>query len=149
MSRPKPRIVPFEMAHLSVMDIRDFEQASMTAGGYETLVEKSVCGTMVFDGRVIAVIGYMELWPQCIEVWVIPSVYVPMYRFVFLRTLRSYLTQLFQPNGFMRIQCPQFITSNLDHWMEHLGFQCEGIMRKYWNGQDMKLWAHVNDQEGA
>jgi hypothetical protein len=148
MNKPYAKIVPFKIEHLDLMELRD-EEARLVAldpSKYAALAELGWGGTMMFDGRILGALGYFEMWPGVFEVWVIPTVYVPQYARVFLRTVRGYLDRMEETHPVHRFQSPALADPMHDHWMKHCGFVEEGVMPKYSAfKQDFKMWGRVVD----
>jgi hypothetical protein len=148
MSKPTATVVPFHIAHLELIEMRGAEAEMVAAdpNKYAALAQLGFGGTMMYDGRILGVLGYFENWPGNYEVWVIPSKYIPQYARVFLRTVRSYLDRLTETHPVHRFQSPAIADEMHDHWMRHLGFVKEGHMPKYSaNKQDFNLWGRVID----
>lgn len=149
MSNGKPfaKVVPFKSEHLELVDLREQEKDHVLTNPdkYDALSKIGLGGTMVYDGCVLGCFGFFENWPGNYEVWVIPSVHVTRYPAVFLRTIKGKLDRIAETHNVDRFQSPAVSDVVHDKWMRHFGFQEEGIMRRYSNGRDFKMWGRLND----
>lgn len=147
MSKPYATTVPFKIEHLDLIELRESEKEWIEANldKYASLAQLGVGGTMMYDGRVLGAIGYYENWPGNFEVWVIPSKHVARHPAVFLRTIQAKLDMVARNLNVERFQSPAVSDEHHDKWMRHFGFVEEGVLRKYANGKDFKMWGRVND----
>lgn len=130
------------------MDIRDYEmQTVVCTPNFQTAIaiweQNKNAGTIIYDGRILAVMGYLELWPGVCEVYVLPSKYLPEYPAAFARCIRRTLySGIF--DRFHRIQIQAQDDKLHNRWIKFLGFECEGTFKKYDSlGNDFKMWARV------
>lgn len=124
------------------MDIREHEK-KLIAGRDLDVLEKSVAFTGIVDGCLICCGGVMPLHNGNAEIWLIPSVYVSKITMTFARELRKALFSIRQDLGLVRMQTACLNDELHDRWMTFLGFQKEGVMRKYNNGDEFSLWGRV------
>ncbi len=151
MSRGKPYaniITPFRFEHLELMDLRDVEARMVSASGdkYQALATVGDGATLVYNGVVLAAFGWLPIWPQVYEVWVIPSIHVSRYPAVFLRTVRGYVDGMFRTHPIRRMQSPAIADRHHDRWMQHLGFVNEtphGMAGYGDDGTTYNMWART------
>lgn len=142
--------IPFDIGHLDLMDIRPLDRDSVVCLDsvryvLKNLPLRSECVTIIIDGRLIACMGYWSPFDGTAEVWLIPSIYVKEYRFAFVRIVENYLKVLADTFKWSRIQT--VTRTDLFHrrWMKALKFEEEGIMRKYFQGEDYIISARYFD----
>lgn len=140
--------VPFEPGHLLLMDLRDHEKKILgdnPATKVYGLHEGCAATTMLCEGRVVCVLGYLELWPGVWDIWIFPSVYMKDYALPISREIRRIMDNRLQNSQVHRIQSACLADPLHDRWMEFLGFQCEGVLQQYGaDKQDFKMWAYIN-----
>ena len=143
------KIVPFSLDHFDLIDLRPSEQSRMKADPkmaekLSALSTHGYGGTMLYDGRVIAIFGYIMLWPGVIEVWSFPSIHVKQYSMQYLRTLKRYLDSLSEIHDIHRLQSTAISDDTHDRWMKFLGFTCEGLLRQFSADKvDHKIWGQL------
>ena len=106
----------------------------------------------IFDeGKCIGVYGATELWPGVARLWGLFSEdVISKYPEMLCMHAKRDLERVTQRFGFHRVEA----TVNLDHvvareFLEWLGFECEGLMRRYTMArEDMYLYAKVCDGMG-
>lgn len=135
------RRIVFHSKHLEVMDVRPLDKQSVLALDAVRYVLEKMEGqndaiTLMYDGRIIACMGFWNLLPGVAEVWLIPSVYVKTVPKFFVREVNRYLTQVAETCAWHRAQT--VTRSDLFHrrWMKALGFVEEGVMKQYHEKQD-------------
>jgi RimJ/RimL family protein N-acetyltransferase len=97
------------------------------------------------DGKVIMVAGIVQAWPGCAEVWASVSRELADMPIAAGRATARFLPALVDGLGLWRLQATcstQNVTSL--RWLEWLGFECEGLMRRYCpDGSDAFLMAQI------
>lgn len=137
-------VVPCEKAHLDLIDLRTRESEDITREILENVVESSVAVSVITEGRVVAILGYFEQWAGVYEVFLVPSTYLKTYAKSVLPLIKMYLDRLFKEHGAHRLQSSAHDDLQTDVFMEYIGFECEGVLRKYSaNKQDYKMWARL------
>lgn len=126
----------FRADHFDLMDMRPEELAGSTKEvAKKRMVEIAMQSAQVFtytyDGRVIAIMGFIFLWDGVIQGWVVPSVHVYTAPFGFAKTVKRYIEVLAET-----FKCHRFQTGTYDdefhrRWMEWLGFEYEGTSKKF------------------
>lgn len=92
--------------------------------------------TLVIDGKVIACFGYFLILPGVVQVWLLPSIYLDQHKLTFVRIVRRYLDQTAEIFSWARIQSVTENDAKHRKWMKTLGFCEEGVLKKYFHGQD-------------
>lgn len=146
----KAKILPFKVEHIEVMDIREYEfktvfQLKNVQAGLKVFEQSKTAGTIVCDGRIIAIMGLQELWRGVCELWVIPSKYVREYTLPFARTLRKAMDSGIL-NNYHRVQIRACDDDLHNRFLKFLRFEKEGTLKKYDTlGNDMNMWARVKE----
>lgn len=134
--------VPFHTAHLDLLQLREVERGTMTREALEALANASIIRTFTIDGRILCLAGLHALWENTAEVFVIPSIYVAQYHKQFNKEVKQVLDDW--QEIYTRLQTSSVDDAQTNSWMQYLGFECEGTMRKYSrNGLDYRMWARV------
>lgn len=135
------KLVPFDPHHVQVMDIRDFELKSSFALDdiYERLKEvlkgPGEAGTFIYEGRILCCAGFKIIWPGVIEGWIIPSIYIKDAPVSFAKYMRRYVESVAKTFNCHRFQTASPDDAFHERWMNWMGFQKEGVMRKYTHDQ--------------
>lgn len=135
--------IPFHVEHLAVMDVRRQEAETVLTLAPAREALSNIPGnhiadaiTLMYDGRIIACMGYILILPGVVEVWLIPSVYVPKYPKFFIREVKNYLKTTAEVFNWHRAQTDTLDTPEARRWMEAIGFVEEGRKKNYYLGQD-------------
>lgn len=137
--------VPFNEGHLDLIEIRELERDIVDVQRLRAYAQCGFCQTLIHEGRVLAISGLVELHPGTWEVYIIPSVYIESVGFVYVRWFRRKLDNLIKDLKAVRFQSAAIATEAGSKWMQTLGFELEGTMKKYANGDDYNLWARISD----
>lgn len=146
------RLVPFDASHVDLIEMRDIERVQLAADPkasqkFEALDASHQGGTLFHDGRIIAFIGFFEMWPGVFEVWAWPSIYVQQYATVYLRTVKRFVKDIEKTFNPHRLQTTALADALHDRWMEFLGFHPEGDLKKYSiDRRDYRIWAKVYEE---
>jgi len=127
---------------MSKMARKSFGMAEDIAHG---LVAPGLAFTGLIDGYVIASAGIKPLWPRVGEAWIVASDNMPKKKLSVIKLIKENFDRMIQDNNFVRVQA-----SVRSDWLEakrfaeFLGFEHEGIMRKYGpDGQDYFRMARI------
>lgn len=145
------KVVVYKPDHFDLLEIREREVGSMGIIGkakekMAALSQVGNCFTMIFDGKILGVVGWFELWPGVCELFVLPTIHLPGAGRVFAKAMKKYLFSFEKVKNARRIQ----ITSVKDElhirWLTWLGFTIEGTLKQYGpNGEDFLMWARSNN----
>jgi len=126
------------------MDIREHER-SLLAGNniIRSIQENSLAFTGIVDGRIIACGGIVPLNNGNSEIWLIPSLWVSSVTLTFAREIRRWLDKIRHDFALNRMQTACMNDDLHNRWMAFLGFEKEGVMKKYHNGNDYCMWSKV------
>ena len=142
------KAIKFRLDHIHQIDVRSHE--GFGAYSLENFEDKMVAlaynsvetSTYVIGGEILCIAGYVELWPGVIEVWVIPSKIVPKNVRAFAQNFAAWITTL--NKEYHRIQTSCLDDPLHNRWLTWLGFEKEGVMRKYTKDlEDYAMFAKV------
>jgi hypothetical protein len=97
--------------------------------------------------EIIASGGILPLWKGVGEGWIVSSPLVEKYPIAFAKTLWRKMLSLYDELGLERLQTlvdAEHIVSQ--KWLERMGFENEGLMRKYLNGRDFYRYALIKEK---
>lgn len=145
------RVIPFEFEHTNLIDFREdekfeLEKDPVSAEKLKALARFGTGGTMIHDGRILGFFGYFEVGINVYEVWAFPSVYVPLYPRIWLKTVKQYIIMVEETHNPQRLQTVSYDDELHRRWMKFLGFTLETPqpMRKYFvDGRDALMWSKV------
>lgn len=152
MARKEITAVRFHPKHLEVMRVR--QQDSGLFGDFKTeesyhRVEQMAnislqALTFSYDGRILMVAGFCQLWTGVYDVWMIPSEYVYTAPVSFARLLKRYVIRVQEDLKAHRLQTVSFNDDFHERWMNFLGFQKEGVLRRFtMNEWDMCTYSRI------
>jgi len=145
------RILPTKPEYFDLLELRDEEKPDLendptSRNKAISLIGISNSCTLLYNGVVLAIMGYYELWPGVIEVWVFPSKYIPQYARPYLRVVRRYIEGIFAHCNAHRLQTSSIDNEMHTRWMGFLGFKSEGVMERYTTtGQNYRMWARIKE----
>lgn len=140
------QVIPFQAGHATLIELREHERELIDVENLASLGERGQCATLMCDGRILGIIGFHIVFSGVIYVFVIPSIYVPLYPIPFVWTCRQYIKVLGELPALNvhRMETRSLADDNTDRWMKLLGFKCEGTLEKYTaNKLDYRMWAKV------
>lgn len=97
------------------------------------------------DGHIIAAGGVHFYWPGVGEAWTFMTSYLHKYRFSIHKHTCRMLNKIISENNLHRVQAV-VDAGNVKAigWIESLGFDCEGMMKKYGtDGNDCYMYGRV------
>jgi hypothetical protein len=134
------RVVPFEMYHLNsfiaknpmpgLEEICEFNLKNPSFRQLASVFAENVC---------IALCGTHRINKDCVEVFLIPSIYIKNHAKSIVWAMRTLTEILLKEVD--RIQMP--VLAENRKWAETLGFTFEGIASKYIDGQDHYMFVKV------
>lgn len=132
-------VVPFQQIHLSEMEIKTIHKDELPKQ------VRTYAVTVVSKEKPLAVFGAFNFSPGVMHVWGIVSETVRSYPLAFHKTCEKLLTfyEVHDKPRRIQIEVRKDYTGG-QRWAESLGFQQEGLMRKYGpDGSDYYLYARV------
>lgn len=140
---PMFRVVPFKKEHVDLMNVRPHETTLLSDEALVKLEQGSIAITGVIDGRVISCGGVIPLYNGVAELWQIPSVYVSEITMRYARYIRRWLEGIREEFLLHRMETLCLDDDLHNRWMRFLGFEREGVKRKFINGNDYVMWGRV------
>lgn len=140
----------FHVQHLKLMDLRPIDEEILfkldgVRFNLQKAQENGLAMTLMYDGRVVACMGFFELMPGVAEGWILPSIYVKNIPKLFAREVKWYIKQMAKTFQWHRVQTISRPDAVDQRWMQFLGFEQEGVMKKYCQKQDFILSAQYFD----
>lgn len=138
--------VPWEPAHMLILETNGFENPKLKTDLAAVLVAGRGYALSMFDASyLICIVGYVHVFEQNVEVFLIPSVFVKDRPVTVVRECIRFLQSL--EKQFRRIQTLAVANDEHDDWMRALGFINEGTLVKYTDaGLDYRQWARVRHE---
>ncbi len=148
------KLIEFHPKHLELMDIRADEMMGTfkLKDAYDRIEHvwkgSLAAGTFMLDGRVLFCAGFHQLWPGSLEIWMIPSVHVKKAPVAFGRTVRRFFDNIVVDFKAHRIQTTSYDDAFHTRWMQWMGFQKEGTLRKFTHDKkNMCIYAWVEGEK--
>ncbi len=146
-----PSLIPFEVSHLKDIELRDLDKQIIMSipNSTERIVIQSQSGmayTGIDDeGSIIAIGGVSLIWPHVGSGWVLTSELIVKYKVWTHRIIRDILDTAIKVYSLHRIESIILKNHNVClKWAERLGFQREGLLRKYDSqGNDYWLFGRI------
>lgn len=128
--------VKFQADHIDLMSLRPEELAGHTPEVAkirisEWAAQSTQALTYMYDGRVIAIMGFILLWDGVIQGWVVPSTYVYSVPVGFAKTVRRFIESIAETFKCHRFQSGSYDDEFHDRWMTWLGFEREGVSKMF------------------
>lgn len=141
------RIYPiaFKPDHLDIIIMKEVEDRLIDRGRLAVIAECGVTQTLMYDGRILAILGFIELFEGVLEVFVVPSIYVYQCPVQFVRFMKRTLKSLMADRKPLhRIETKALAAPDIDKWMLALGFAMEGTHYHYSAHKDnFRTWARL------
>lgn len=146
-----------EDSFLTDFDIQDFDWIDLKPDSWAKRHDRAMieaysksgpsCTLWADETTVIACGGVAcAAWKGFGEFWLVPSIHVPRYPKLVFKAARSFINDAINNMDLHRVQAT--IKANdptAINWIERLGFEREGLMRKFGpNQEDQYLYARVN-----
>ncbi len=136
-------LMDFEIDHLDFMEYGGYTDYVDFKQRVKEIKERGVTKTVSYEGKVLGVMGYFELWPGVCEVWIASAKDLDKGG-VFAVIIRDGLNRFIDPKKFHRVQATALNNEVNEVFFSRMGFICEGLLKKYSiTEQDYKMWARV------
>lgn len=130
------KAIKFKPEHIDLMSLRPEE---IQGGTYEEVRARIVelasqsaqVLTYTYEGRIIAVMGFMILWRGVLQGWVVPTIYVHTAPFSFAKTVKRFIEVLAKTFSCHRFQTGSYADEFHIRWMKFLGFEKEGVSKQF------------------
>lgn len=128
------KVDPFQMSDLDYFQPLNFEGdlASACAYSLDNPNMRNLATMRAPSGVVIALVGTHTINRDCLEVFLIPSRILHKYAKEVIKSLRVLISVLL--SSVVRVQMP--VLEHNRKWAETLGFEYEGVVKKYFGCED-------------
>jgi len=131
------KVITYQPEHLEKLDLQDSQKSESSPVIHGQAI------TFMKDETVLAIVGGFMFGTQVLQGWALISSRVSSNRFGFHKTVKMFIPYIMERLGVQRLQisvlCGNMVAWK---WARSLGFECEGIMRKYGpEGADYWLFA--------
>jgi hypothetical protein len=146
------KVVKTEPSHFDLIEFRDEEARALALDPYAQqrfimLGESGSVGTVMYDGRILCIMGHFMLWPGVWEIFTFPSKYIDRYAYQYLKYSKRYLKTQMSVFGIRRYQTTSLDNEVTNRWMEFLGFTKEGNLKGYGpDGADYCSWRLISGE---
>jgi len=141
-------IIAYEAKHALEIKTRQMDMDERKTENFEAWAkfnENGAAFTGLYEGKIVGCAGVRVLWKGVGEAWAVFSpnvIHLVKEAYVYVD---KYLQIIMEDHGLWRVQC--HVRTDLDifsHYVENLGFEREGLMRKYgYDGKDRYLYSYV------
>lgn len=137
--------IKYKSWHSYAINLREQDALSTTELHHDPELLANGPAITIVAEHIVASIGYLPNHGVA-HMWMITSPLIHKYRFWMYRNLKQVLDDLVMKEDLHRLQAVVRTTNEpAKRWIEHLGFQPEGIMRKLAPNADYVLYARLND----
>lgn len=142
------KIVPYKPEHLDVMDLNGETRVAVGVFGFDSF-KKMIGGsgpafTGLVDGKPTCVAGVTMIWKGVGEAWALMANGYEKHAFFIHRNVIRFMDRIIIEYNLNRVQAvAQSENQKACHWLVHLGFKREGLMKKYFFGRDFWRFARV------
>lgn len=140
-------VIEFEPFHAELIHVR-YEQLGEMPQFRKSMeqLNNTYAWTGVVDGQVIGCAGMVPLLPGVGEIWALFSDALPQHKVSMFKELKRHLEHL-HAQGYPRLQTVvQHGFETGKRFVERLGFEFEGSMRKYINGETYDRYAKIGGE---
>lgn len=145
------QVVRFEMKHLNEIELREHDKTTVANIPHfrkwcEIYEKNRGAYTLLSPDGIICIAGVAPVWPGVGAAWSVTSDLVNKYPKAYFKATKQVLDAISADWKLHRVQ----VSVNVENkkavnWVQHLGFQFEGLMRAYGvDKQDHYLYARVN-----
>lgn len=136
------KLIPFKKEHIECMEVREHEK-HLLDGELLTIFEQGLAFTGMIDGRLISCGGLLLKPFGNADIWQIPSVYVKDVKLSYCKVIRKWIEEQAQELALNRLETISLDDGLHDRWMRFIGFEKEGVKRRYIKGKDYAMWGRL------
>lgn len=138
------KLVDFKPEHLNHFNLKDLDVNIQPMRELAVIFKSGPAYTLFKDGEIVTIGGVAKLWKGVGEAWALVSQPVK-HPVLFHKTIKTMLDFIIKNERLHRVQAVVFVNNIAGHrWIESLGFQGEGILKKYGpDKQDAVRYARV------
>ena len=145
----RPFLTPFRAAHADYIDMQDVDAQVVFATrdfrrNMKAFEKGGFSWTGIVGTRIIGCGGIVDLWPGVAYGWLICSGLAKTYKMFLYKTVKNAILAA-DSRGIHRIEAAIYCKNDTAiSFAIHLGFESEGLMRKYdSNGKDFLRYARI------
>lgn len=135
------KIIPFKKEHLDCMEMREHERGFVVED--EMAAFEGCAFTGIIEGRIISCGGLLLEKGGNAYLWQIPSVYVHDVKLSYCKYIRKWIDDVSKEFCLNRLESLCVDDELHNRWMGFLGFQKEGVKRRFYNGQDYAMFGRL------
>jgi len=147
--------IDFHVEHINMLSPRDYElrtvfneesfvnRLGMLQGIRESPDFFGDSWTFIVDGRILSCLGFLEIYKGVAEIWQIPSIFLERHVFAFSKAIKQLIENVAKEFKYQRFQTTSPDDDLHERWMKFLGFEKEGVLRRYVNGEDFIQYARL------
>lgn len=133
---PDLRVIDFKPEHFGQFILRGYDRSPIEVFPDLKIRAEQLNGSPAYtglvNGEIIGCAGVQIQWPGVGEAWMMVSTLIEKYPLFVHRSVKKALIEIQEQYQLQRIQTTVLADFETAHkWVERLGFQCEGIMRKF------------------
>ena len=131
---------PFMAERLQLQSAQVLAGQMMTPAAVESAIKGGIALAAVEDDRLYGMAGIYEVWEDRGLAWALLAQDAGAH----MLTLHRLVQRALDVSLLRRVEADVLDTHEEGHrWMRLLGFQHEGVRRRYWQGRDYALYARV------
>ncbi len=135
---------PFEPDHLKALNGSSNILGAFNLDELIKSYQRGPAFTAFYKNEIIAIAGITLVWPGLGEAWALFGKNPQRHKFFIHREALRHIEQIAKEKKLERIQgCAIKEHEAGKRWLEHLGFEYEGPMRKFWMGKDFVRYARI------
>ena len=147
------KILPLKPEHFDLLDMRDYEKQYVEHSVHgqhalHVMAKMGVGGCFVYDGRIIAIMGYTQTDPGIFQMWAFPSIWIKKYPLQYLRAARKMVGLCEEMENPKRLETVSIDYPGENKWMKFLGFTApeqvplyvKAVAEEYANDLPLKFW---------
>lgn len=148
----KIKAIPFKAAHVDLLELRNIESewVPLVPNMPQNLLGLEINNsalTLIADGLVLAIVGFVPMSPGTIEAFILPSKHVPKYSLAFAKLMNYYLHNVLLNYEWHRLQILTPADKRHLRWAKFLGFEYEGTLRQAGiDKRDMYIYSKLREE---
>jgi len=148
MSRHKIIVLPYSVDHYALLNATPvFQYFGLPSNdAVAKIYTRGPSFSAFIDGELLLCAGVIKLWPGVGDAWMIPTELIFQYKILTYRLIRDHLDLIIKLGSFQRVQAiTKFGFTRAINFLDHLGFEYEGPLRKYFGGEDYMRWGKITE----
>ncbi len=126
----KIKIIPFQMAHLDLMDIREHEVENILCvkdykEKIESIASMGTSLTVIFDNIILCTLGKIDVYNGVCEIWMLPCKSILQHKLTFAKTTKNLINQFCEMDFYHRVQVTALADDFHNRYFSWLGFKNE------------------------